>query len=395
MKATVRIYITEKLTKKGFPIKLEITNLGKRKRKNIAFSFSRDWDFANELPLKSHPNFIEYYSLIKNIRVLSGSVEFMNMDSIERAFYFLLSKKKQVDFYVFAEKRIEFMINQGRIGNSMAYKSAVKSLKKFKPELYYNDINANMLEQFKVFLKMKNVKISNSTIRTYLKELRAIYNSCSKLNGLNNNFPFRGLMSDLPVKNKRRKNVYILKSEFKKIRDVKGLSDRFQRVADLVLLRFYLCGLDLVDLYFLKNSQIVNDRLYLSRTKLGERADVFDVKIFKPAKEIINKYSNESGEYVFPWRKDRTGYVTFRSNHNRDVSILFKMLKIEVRPLSEKFTTKSVRHSFATIAKFEMIDVDIIRELMGHERNDIDTIYKDLYPEKVRDDAHFKIITLN
>jgi hypothetical protein len=36
-----------------------------------------------------------------------------------------------------------------------------------------------------------------------------------------------------------------------------------------------------------------------------------------------------------------------------------------------------------------------MRELMGHERDDIDTIYKDKYPEAIRDQAHYKIISLN
>jgi hypothetical protein len=30
---------------------------------------------------------------------------------------------------------------------------------------------------------------------------------------------------------------------------------------------------------------------------------------------------------------------------------------------------------------------------MGHERNDIDNYYKDKYPEKMRDEALFKIIS--
>jgi hypothetical protein len=31
---------------------------------------------------------------------------------------------------------------------------------------------------------------------------------------------------------------------------------------------------------------------------------------------------------------------------------------------------------------------------MGHERGDIDTVYKDRYPEAVRDAAHKKIIKI-
>jgi hypothetical protein len=41
---------------------------------------------------------------------------------------------------------------------------------------------------------------------------------------------------------------------------------------------------------------------------------------------------------------------------------------------------KVARHSFANRAKNLMID--ITRELMGHERDDVDNYYKDKYPEK-------------
>lgn len=34
---------------------------------------------------------------------------------------------------------------------------------------------------------------------------------------------------------------------------------------------------------------------------------------------------------------------------------------------------------------------DVLREIMGHECNDVDTIYKDRYPEKIRNEAQIKI----
>lgn len=51
-----------------------------------------------------------------------------------------------------------------------------------------------------------------------------------------------------------------------------------------------------------------------------------------------------------------------------------------------------MRHTFATLGKFKRIEEDLLRELMGHERNDIDTVYKDKYPEAQMDAAQVKII---
>jgi hypothetical protein len=65
---------------------------------------------------------------------------------------------------------------------------------------------------------------------------------------------------------------------------------------------------------------------------------------------------------------------------------------IEVMPTGGNLSVKVARHSFATIGKRLGIEEDILRELMGHERNDVDNYYKDRYPMKVRDEALWKII---
>jgi hypothetical protein len=66
--------------------------------------------------------------------------------------------------------------------------------------------------------------------------------------------------------------------------------------------------------------------------------------------------------------------------------------KIEVLPVGGFIRIKVARHTFATIGKQLVVETDLLRELMGHERKDVDTIYKDKYPENVRDLAHEKII---
>jgi integrase len=87
-------------------------------------------------------------------------------------------------------------------------------------------------------------------------------------------------------------------------------------------------------------------------------------------------------------------YKTFRSTHNTTLKRVQKNHGIELMPNGGKLTSKVMRHTFATLAKFQAIDVDIIREIMGHERNEIDTVYKDKYPVKVRDAAQLKVISV-
>ncbi len=74
------------------------------------------------------------------------------------------------------------------------------------------------------------------------------------------------------------------------------------------------------------------------------------------------------------------------------MEIFQKRICIEVKPLDGRLTSKVARHTFATVGSRFYIDPDMLRTLMGHERSDVDTIYKDTYPEKERDKFLNKII---
>ena len=67
-------------------------------------------------------------------------------------------------------------------------------------------------------------------------------------------------------------------------------------------------------------------------------------------------------------------------------------MDIKILPTGGNLSVKVARHTFGNRAKQLMIDTDIIRELMAHERNDVDNFYKDKFSEEVRDQALFKII---
>lgn len=400
MKASIKIFTSDGPDKDGlFPVKLILSHLKKVKRKTIAKSFLEDWNVKNELPNDSHDDFDHLYFEIISIRKRSASVQFREMNNLDHAIKYLLEKdtSKRLDFYKYAETRIEYMRSVGRSGNANAYNDAINELKKFQTTLYFDEITKSFIDKFKEKKKTTPKKngelIKNTTIRAYLSSIKAIYNKCVFQNDLQDNEPFKNCFNDLKIV-KRPKNIYIDKAGIQKLESAQLDIDYLQRVVDLVLLQFYFCGADFTEIYHLKHKQLHNNRVYLKRTKLGERASEFDIKVFDKAQSIIDKYKVDKGVFVFPWRKDEVGYKTFMNNHRRDIKVVFDLLDIEVLPKHNSFTTKSVRHSFATIAKFERIDVDIIRELMGHERTDIDTVYKDSFPEEVRDTAHWQIISI-
>ena len=159
---------------------------------------------------------------------------------------------------------------------------------------------------------------------------------------------------------------------------------------DLFLLQFYFGGQDLIDIYYLKTKNIHNKRVFFQRAKIADRGYEFDLSIIDKAQKIINKYNADP--YLFPGRKDYTGYLTFRNRYGRYLIKIQTQLGIDVLPKGGNLGIKVARHTFAMRGKLLFVDPDLLRELMGHERDDVDNYYKDRYPEKVRDQAQKQII---
>ena len=392
MKAKIQLYQNDGESLHGYPVKLILSHERKTRRKTLSYSNLNDWDLLKNLPLKTHPDFEELYSRILNMKAKSIKFDFRELTDFEDAFELLLDKrKKKVDlFSEWADQRISFMEKNNRPGNADAYRTAKNQLDKFAPYLKLSEITPRLLDNFKVFKKSEGLK--NTSIKNYLVEIRAIYNAAVKAGIVEDSKPFTGVLNNLAIQKRRQRNRYLAPEEIKRLENLNLEQDSFQRALDFSLLQFYLCGVDLIDIYYLKKEDLLNDRVILTRRKLGDKAYEFDVYLPSKAKKIINKYKVLEGENVFPWKKEYISYKTFRNNHNRSLKKIQDQLEIKLLPKNDSFTTKVMRHTFATLGKFERIEEDLLRELMGHERNDIDTVYKDKYPQSERDAAQLKII---
>jgi len=257
----------------------------------------------------------------------------------------------------------------------------------FGKNVTLQNLDYNILMQFKNY----NTGIGNSkaTVHLYLRTLRAIYNKGILKHRFADSKPFTGVFDGLKTRSYDSKKKYLDRDTLVKLEKL-DLKNAKQKYLDLFLLQFYFGGCDLIDLYYLKKRQIRKGRIVFERTKTNTGTRI-DLKVHPKAKAILDKYTGED-DWLFPWKKENASYITFRGNYQRDIVLLQKENKIEVLPDDGNLGIKVARHTFANLAKTLNIDTDIIRELMGHERDDVDNYYKDKYPEVVRDKALFDII---
>ncbi|QOD60616.1 site-specific integrase [Polaribacter haliotis] len=393
--------------KEGFPVVVFLNHKGKQKNVSLGVYFHlKDWDLKNQMPIKN-PKMALF---VRKKQLLLDEIVFdykttrkANLESAKKILLGGSGFTNIVSFYEFYESYLSELTAAQKKSTHNIYKTALDQLKKYRTNLDFTDVDYSTLNGFKDWrISLGN---SKSTVHTYLRKIRTVYNEAVRRGVAKDTKPFDGVFKGITVKSNRTKKRNITKESIVKLENAmlrldgkgnklvapKKLPMYHQRAIDLWLLLFYFGGQDLKDVYYLEYKNINNGRVYFTRSKLAGSGYQFDLKIVPKAQKIIDKYKVK-GKYLFPWPKDFDSYKSFRDNLRRSLDFVQKQEKIEVLPLGGQIRIKVARHTFATLGKNLFLDSDLLRELMGHERNDVDTIYKDKYPEILRDEAHLKII---
>ena len=403
--------------KSGYPVICDL-HAGKRLQFTLKMNFQKeDWDFDQELPKNDKRKQLilkKKKGVLADLITRSLDDKNISLSYIREA---LTSKNdlssSSTSFYEFVELLIEKqekVLDEYGIqkkGNALVYKNASKQLAKFKPKLNIGEINYTLLDDFKQHqLELGNKK---NTIHSYLRTFRAIYNEAVRRNIVNDTKPFKDIFKGVTLKKNRTKKRHLSKESLFILENLEDLAEGQRLAVDFFLLQFYFGGQDFKDIYYLKKNQISGNRIYFTRGKLDENGYEFDLAIPSKARIIIDKYkTSEKGQFLFPFRKDYAGYKTFirrvqknlqivQNNYNDHIQRILEFTgetfrKLVVEPHDTPISTKVSRHTFGTIGSRLFVEPDLLRALMGHERDDVDTIYKDVFPESVRDKSHFEII---
>ena len=160
------------------------------------------------------------------------------------------------------------------------------------------------------------------------------------------------------------------------IRKIKDLDLSFSKAVDhardMFLMSFYTRGMSLIDMTFLRKTDLNGGYLVYRRRKTGQ---ALKIAWTYEMQSILDKYPENPTQYLLPIlmnpsAKEFFAYRNASYNINRNLKKVGELVGISV-PL----TMYVARHSWASVARSKGVPVSVISEGMGHDSEATTQIY--------------------
>ena len=397
MKANTSIILdSRKKLKNGlYPIKLRVTFNRTQRYYPADLSLSQD-DF--KIIMGANPK-----GENKTIRLKLNALEQKANKIIDEisVFDFNAFKKKlysnqnvREDVYHYYEQIIAKQKNEDHFGTASNYTSSLKSLKKFRNKLKFNEITVDFLKAYEKFLLDEEKSIS--TVGIYVRPLRAVINNAMEDGTLSKdfNYPFGSkskLKYQIPTSRNIKKALTI--AEIKLFFEYNAEAKSWEEKAlDFWIFSYLANGMNITDIAHLKYKDIDGEYIKFIRTKTKNTNNVLSpISIFitDELSTIINKWGNSEKKkenLIFPILNSNDNAEKQRAKVQQFTKMVNKYMKIIAGKvgINKPCTTYYARHSFSTVLKRSGANVQYISEALGHSSINTTKSYLDSFEDETK-----------
>jgi integrase/recombinase XerD len=254
------------------------------------------------------------------------------------------------------------------------YRCAVNSFLRFQggKDILISQLTVARVEEYELWLDAHSV--SPNTASAYMRSLRALYNKAplGKMQKKSN------LFATVKTSNTKTDKRAAEASDIKRLVALDlNVGTLLCLSRDVFLFCVFAMGMPFVDAAHLKKSQIHGDIIEYRRQKTGK---VIRVKIEPCMQILIDRYNEPGNEYVFPILKSMNRgkdkqtmdrhYGSALSYYNHELKVLGKMAGIKI-----KLTSYVARHTWASLAYINKVDIAVISQALGHSSTSTTQIY--------------------
>ena len=278
-----------------------------------------------------------------------------------------------------AEFYIGRLRKEGRYSTAHVYKNALFSFSKFcgTSNVSFRQITRERLRRYGQYLYECGLK--PNTISTYMRMLRSIYNRGVEA-GSAPYVPrlFHDVYTGVDVRLKKA----LPATELHKLLYEDPKTERLRRTQAIAALMFQFCGMSFADLAHLEKSALNQNVLRYNRIKTKTP---MSVEVLDTAQDIISRLRNcqpshpDCPDYLFSIllgdkkREDESAYREYQSALRRFNNRLKRLAK--ALRLTSPVTSYTIRHSWATTAKYRGVPIEMISESLGHKSIKTTQIY--------------------
>ena len=269
---------------------------------------------------------------------------------------------------------IKMLEAQARIGTSEAYFCSLMSLLRYRPCLRVEDITVNFLYGYEQWLVGNGN--SESTVGIYLRPLRAILN-IQKSAGLlsEKDYPFALRKYLIPAG--MNKKIALTQAELRLLWRYQYQTEGPEELFYLAMwfFGFFANGINPKDIVNLRYSNFQDDFIVIQRQKTQRtsrrKPKKITISVNEPMRRIIRRFGNPDTSpknYVFNILKPGLSpHRQLELNRDFTCTIIDWMNKIAPKVgITKRITTKTWRHSFATMLKRSGVSTVFISEALGH-----------------------------
>ena len=296
-------------------------------------------------------------------------------------------KNHQITFLDFMRQQIDSLRKAYRHGTALNYERALCSFSTFLQEedIHFSMMTTSLVESYNMWLIRRG--IMRNSISFYMRILRAVFNKAIRCHLTEGPHPFQNVYTGIDRTRKRAISESLITQLYKlKLSDGSNLA----LARDIFIFSYCMRGMAFVDIAFLKKSNIHGEEICYSRRKTGQ---ILCIKVEKNIRKIIEKYSLEERDYIFPIISSsdpQEAYKQYRqelNNQNRRLKDLSKMLSVDCH-----ITSYTSRHSWATAARNHNVPISVISAGLGHTSEQTTQIYLTMLENSVIDQANKEII---
>lgn len=279
----------------------------------------------------------------------------------------------------------EFVSFKTNMGTRSVYATTRSKLLEFDPKCTFETMDRKWLTRFEAWMKDSGMKTNAYAI--HLRNIRAVFNYAID-EEVTTLYPFR----KFKIKKEETRKRSLTADQLAVLRDY-PCEEYQKRYRDLFMLMFYLIGINAVDLFNARPTDVAINRLEYKRAKTGK---LYSIRIEPEALEIIERYRGR--EYLLNIMDEYGNHKDFLHRMGIGLKQIGECKRVGlggkkvITPLFPDISSYWARHTWATIAHQIGVSKDVISMALGHTFGVSTTDIYINYDNNKIDEANRKVI---